>query len=234
MKIAEKFLDEMNEKKDWKVEAIKHAIDLITKGEVEGAYKGIALPKLPQKTIKALEKIQKDLDIKQSAFAEILPQLKSIYNISGDKPKIQFYEGKEGIIQVFNDTLIYNTEILAFASEDMPKILGKKWAHDYINQRIEKGIFQKMISPKTDYLVENFIVNDIKEKRLTKLIEPKNYPFSIAIDIYGHQKVALMSGKEEMGIIIEGKEIHNTMKSIFNVLWDNLPEVGKKQLAGKI
>jgi len=40
--------------------------------------------------------------------------------------------------------------------------------------------------------------------------------------------VALMSAKEETGIIIEGKEIYNTMKLIFELLWDNLPEVERK------
>jgi len=34
-----------------------------------------------------------------------------------------------------------------------------------------------------------------------------------------------MSSREETGIIIEGDEVYKTMKLIFELLWDNLPEV---------
>ncbi|EKD46863.1 MAG: hypothetical protein ACD_67C00036G0001 [uncultured bacterium] len=37
-----------------------------------------------------------------------------------------------------------------------------------------------------------------------------------------------MSSKEEIGLIIEGAEIHNTMKLIFQLIWDLLPEIKVK------
>ncbi|KKQ39044.1 MAG: hypothetical protein US57_C0022G0008 [Candidatus Moranbacteria bacterium GW2011_GWC2_37_73] len=37
-----------------------------------------------------------------------------------------------------------------------------------------------------------------------------------------------MSAKEEIGLIIEGEEIHKTMKLIFQLIWDLLPEVKVK------
>lgn len=176
------------------------------------------------------EEIQKQLKAKQQVFSEILPQLKSIYNISGTKPKIRYYEGKDGLRKVYDDTLAYpNSTILAFNSEDMPKILGMDWVTEYIGNRVANNITEKEIIPKTEYLVKHFLAKDPQHKRISKLIDVKKYPFSIEIDIYGHQKVALMSVKEEMGIIIEGKEIHNTMKHIFELLWDTLPEISKKQ-----
>ena len=62
------------------------------------------------------EKIQKDLQRKESLVSEILPQLKSIHNISGVKPKIRYFEGKEGLMEAYDDALKYSGEILAFGS----------------------------------------------------------------------------------------------------------------------
>jgi hypothetical protein len=85
----------------------------------------------------------------------------------------------------------------------------------------------RAILPATDIIKKYYAINDIEQLRSSKLINPKSYPFSIEINIYGHQKIALMSAKEQTAIIIEGFEIHNTFKLIFQLLWDNLPEIEK-------
>ncbi|KKP94703.1 MAG: Transcriptional regulator, TrmB [Candidatus Moranbacteria bacterium GW2011_GWE1_36_7] len=170
------------------------------------------------------EKIQRNLKNKERLFAEILPQLQSIHNVRGAKPKIRFYEGKEGLKEVYEDTLKYKTEILGFASDDIMKVLGMDWAMEYLAKRKKNGIWAKGIVPGTEILKEKFISKDLEQLRITKVIDHKKYPFSIEINIYGHQKVALMSAKEEIGLIIEGEEIHKTMKLIFQLIWDLLPE----------
>lgn len=171
------------------------------------------------------EKLKKKLEEKERILDEMLPQLRSFYNIKGIKPKIKFYEGKEGLRQVYSDTLNYGGEILAFASEDVVKVLGMDWANDYLDKRVKRGIRARIILPKTEIIERDFNPLDQKQLRSSKLVSAKKYPFSIEINIYGHQKVALMSSREEMGIIIEGREIYNTLKLIFELLWDNLPEV---------
>jgi hypothetical protein len=77
-------------------------------------------------------------------------------------------------------------------------------------------------------MMREYISKDQEQRRMTKVIDPKKYPFSIEINVYGHNKVALMSAKEEIGLIIEGQEIHNTMKLIFQLIWDLLPEIKVK------
>lgn len=170
------------------------------------------------------EKILKELENKEKLFSEILPQLKSVYNIKGIKPKIRFYEGKEGLKEVYADTLKYSGEILAFASEDVVRVLGAEWAKDYLKKRVKKNIHVRVVLPKTK-LISQIIEKDTELLRMSKPISPEKYPFSIEINIYGHKKVALMSSREQMGIIIEGDEIYKTMKLIFELVCDILPEV---------
>ena len=170
------------------------------------------------------EKILGDLENKEKLLSGILPQLKAVYNIKGVKPKIRFYEGKEGLRDVYADTLKYSGEIAAFASEDVVRTLGREWADDYLKKRVKKNIRVRVILPKTEY-VSKIVGEDRESLRTSKLIDPQKYPFSIEINIYGHKKVALMSSREETGIIIEGDEVYKTMKLIFELLWDNLPEV---------
>ena len=171
------------------------------------------------------EKIQRNLKNKEKLFSEILPQLQSIYNFRGSKPKIRFYEGKEGLKEVYEDTLQNNREILSFGSYDVVNVLGMDWAQDYLKKRTKKEIYVRAIVPGEQRMVKNFIEKDQDQRRMTKVIDPQKYPFSIEINIYGHQKVALMSAKEEIGLIIEGQEIYNTLKLMFQLVWDLLPEI---------
>jgi sugar-specific transcriptional regulator TrmB len=174
------------------------------------------------------EKIQRNLKNKERLFSEILPQLQSINNIRGSKPKIRFYEGKEGLKEVYEDTIKHGGEILGFASYDIISVLGKDWANEYLRKRVRAGIYAKGIMPAVEPLMRDFISKDQEQRRSTKVIDPKKYPFSIEINTYGHNRVALMSAKEEIGLIIEGQEIHSTMKLIFQLIWDLLPEIKVK------
>lgn len=196
-------------------------LDLKKKGLISETIKGKKRLYLAEDP----EKIQKNLKQKESLFSEILPQLKSIHNTGGNKPKIRFYEGKEGLREVYSDTLKYSGEILGFASEDVVRILGKDWVENYLKMRVRSGIRARAIMPKTEVIEKDYALKDQEQLRSSKLVDPKKYPFSIEVNIYGYSKVALMSSKEETGVIIESTEIYNTMKLIFELLWDNLPEI---------
>ena len=196
-------------------------LDLIKKGLISETVKGKKRLYIGEDP----EKIQKDFRKKESLLAEILPQLKSIHNTGGQKPKIRFYEGKEGLKEVYADTLKYSGEILGFASEHVISVLGKDWTEEYLKNRVKKGIHARAIMPQTEVIEKGYFLRDREQLRSSKLVNPKRYPFSIEINIYGHSKIALMSSKEETAVIIESTEIYNTMKLIFELLWDNLPEI---------
>jgi sugar-specific transcriptional regulator TrmB len=170
-------------------------------------------------------KMVASLKNKERILAEILPELQSIYNIKGTKPKIRFYEGKEGLKEVYDDTLRYPGEIVGFAGDDVVKILGTDWANDYLARRVKKGIGYRALLPGSDTIIKDFVSHNKEQLRQVKLVSHKRYPFSIEINLYGKQRIALMSAKEEIALIIEGVEIHNTLKAIFDLIWDLLPEM---------
>lgn len=173
------------------------------------------------------EKILKEIKRKETFFSEILPELKTIHNIGGGRPKIRYYEGTQGLKDVYADTLNYTGEMLAFASEDVLKTLGKDWAEDYLKKRVKKQLHVRAIMKGSETIKKDFFVRDQEQLRTSKLVDPQKYPFSIEINIYGHGKVAMMSSKELTGVIIESQEIFNTLKMIFQLCWDLLPEVRK-------
>jgi len=194
--------------------------NLVKKGfilKIPENKKSIYIAKSPADCIKIFQQ-------KLNEAKEILPELMAIQKKKPEKVSVSYYQGIEGIKEVYNDTLKYPGEFLAFGSEDVVKILGYEWMSDFIKNRVKKNIFVRAITPTTQYFKEELLEKDKQELREIKFINQEEYPFSIEIDVYGGSKVSLISGKEAMGAIIESSEVHNTMKLIFEILWKNLPK----------
>ncbi len=77
------------------------------------------------------------------ALKKALPELKSIFNIPGAKPKVRFYEGKEGYLMVYESILKdCSKELLVIASyEDFLKHIDTQYENNWTKKRIEKKIF---------------------------------------------------------------------------------------------
>lgn len=167
---------------------------------------------------------------RESLLAQIMPMLSSMSNVDRVKPKIWFYNGIEGLKEVYSDTLKYSGEILAIGGEDTIKVLGQNWIMSYIEKRKKKNIPCRGIVAKSEFIEQGFTSKDQEQFRTSKLIDAKKYPFPIEINIYGYQRIFLVSAREQMAIIIEAEQIYRAIKSFFELLWDNLPEIKKESL----
>jgi HTH-type transcriptional regulator, sugar sensing transcriptional regulator len=146
----------------------------------------------------------------------IIPQLKSIHSVKG-RPQVRFYEGKDGLKQVYEDTLTSHETILAFASvEDVHQTLPDYFPGYYF-RRADKGIPIRAIFPDSPEAEDLIKYNKI-QKRETALVPPDKYSFSPEINIYDN-KVMIASWKEKLGITIESGEIADAMKKIFELAW---------------
>lgn len=148
--------------------------------------------------------------------AGIIPKLKSIHSVVG-RPKVMFYEGKDGLERVYEDTLTSHETIRAYANvEDMHNTLTRYFP-TYYKRRIEKGIHIRAILPSNLAGIER-AKHDSEEGRETALVPVDKYYFSPEINIYD-DKIMIASWKEKLGIIIQSKEVAEAMKSIYEMAW---------------
>ncbi len=147
---------------------------------------------------------------------ETVPQLKSFHNIS-DRPKVRFYEGKQGLIDVYEDTLTSHEPLRAYANfEDMHKALPEYFPSYYL-RRAKKGLNIRGVVPITPEALERQKHNK-EEAREMVFVPAEKYYFSPEIDMYDN-KVMIASWKEKLGIIIESAEIADAMKKIFELAY---------------
>ena len=168
---------------------------------------------------KILDLVKADIERKQKELKqaeEIIPQLKSIHNIS-DRPKVRFYEGTEGVQQVYEDTLTSHETIRAYANVNEMHAALPNYFPKYYKRRTNLGIHIRAIVPSNEAGIER-VNKDKEEARESALVPADKYYFSPEINIYDN-KVMIASWKEKLGIIIESKEIAEAMKTIFELAW---------------
>jgi len=175
-----------------------------------------------------LHKIENDQAFIKEA-KKIIPELKSIHNVA-DRPKVYFYEGREGLEKVYEDTLTSHEPIRAYATYDDMQAALPGYFPDYFFRRAKKGIGIRAIFPYTKAGIE-LSKDDKIQKRETAMIPADKYYFSPEINIYDN-KIMIASWKEKLGIVIESQEIADAMKKVFELSWTEakrLDEEIKKQ-----
>lgn len=156
---------------------------------------------------------------------KLLPELLSITNALAYKPKIQYYEGLEGMKNIFEETLNAAGELVGYTNlESLPKVIPEDFLRMYAAKKIARGIKTRMLSPHTSaalqylstYYPQGFDLSLVE----ILFVHPGQFPFEYEITIYGN-KVAILSlnPDERMGLIIESPVYARTQRAIFQLAW---------------
>lgn len=163
----------------------------------------------------------KQLEQKYESFKDKVPELLALAEKFGSKPRVQFFEGLEGVKKMYNDLLTSTKEsICSFLwLESISPKLHEYLEKQFLPQRIKLGIKAKVISHAGE---KNKIYKSMDKKTLreTRMVKDSVFVLHHEIDIYGENKVAIvMFNHEEMSaLIIHSKKFHDTLLSIFNFI----------------
>ncbi|MEK7460679.1 MAG: helix-turn-helix domain-containing protein [Patescibacteria group bacterium] len=173
----------------------------------------------PHKLPSLLQEQIRQIETRQQRIKTALPELASIYNAHGTKPKIRFYDGIEGIKQVFEETLQVpaGTETFAYSSAESIHEYLKDYVPNYLARRIRAGITQRALAEDSPIAREH-LKNDVLELRQTILLPKELFPFSNEINIFGN-KMFIASYRDLLAVIIESEEITRTQRTIFELAW---------------
>lgn len=186
------------------------------------------LPNHPEKLREFIDSEKKRLDKAKNNLEANLPAIISDFNLVSGKPGVRFFEGIKGIKEVLNDTLInnYSRKILTFSDLGNYVKYLKDWnTNYYAPKRRQFQILEKAIVPDDPVSLEflkEYLANP-EADRLTAVhfIDYKLYPFKTEINVYENKvSIVSFSEKNHIGVIIENKEIFESMVSIFNAIWD--------------
>ncbi len=159
------------------------------------------------------------LDDDRRHLMDLMPELLSMYGGASVRPRIRFFEGQEGIINVLYDTLTCRSGTLR-AMLSMLELLetpGRRAMEEYIKKRIATGLRLQVIRSRGEE-VDNIWPTSSDDARELRYAE-HDEPFAMTLYIYDAKVAMVSSRRENFGMIIESEEFSNLQTTLFSALW---------------
>lgn len=170
----------------------------------------------PEYLRRLFEKNKQEFEQKQKELEKLLPGLKHLFETAGERPRVRFFEGKEGIITMREEFLkTKDKEIEVIYSFDaIEKNFTKEEREEYLKRRTAKGI-------KVRAIYTRFSGQMLEPPQLTeyKFIPENLFPIDVDVIIYGNNIGIAALKNKLIGVIIENEDIANSFRSIFNLAW---------------
>ena len=186
--------------------------------EIDRRKKLTYRPLHPEKLVQYAENRRKEAEIAEEALKTALPELSSLYHLSTNKPGITFFEGLDGVKKIYEDILKEKPEeLLVFRSpHDKEKL--DQYLVGYMKRREKVGVKTRIISPTK--ITAKIIEEDKNFSRTRKYIPENIFHLNTQISIYNDQVAFIAFEKKLMGFVISSKDVAQTLRTIFELVWD--------------
>ena len=171
------------------------------------------------------EALSRSLDEKRELVNRILPDLRGLYTVQKNKPKIKFYEGFDQVKQVYWLTLSSREKkVYGLGSTKELSDLDEAFFHTYIGSMKEKGIvLQDILSYDSGVKT----VPDTK-KVMGALYDVKLLPHKcqeLPTDILlWDENIALITLREPIfATVLTNTLLAKTFRIMVSILWDAIP-----------
>lgn len=157
----------------------------------------------------------------KESLHDIMPDLKSLFNLTDEKPQVRFFEGREGLLRMQEEFLkVKSKEILGIFSMDQVLKAFPDHKSNYIEKRIAKKIFSRAIY--TGMSENNALKPSSSEYRHSLYVSPEIFPFKSDITIFDNNvAISNLEGKLS-GTIISQAAIADSFRAIFDYFWHSL------------
>lgn len=164
------------------------------------------------------EKIAWILEEKKRRLAGILPELIKMRQSVTDRPRVELYQGKQGIKTVLETVIKTKQELLIIGNFEKFRTYLDYYSELFVRKRIAQKIHCRLIEEPTPQNL-SFLKFDKSELRKTKFLKSLSALNSECF-IYGNN-VALLTlvDDEPFGVMIDNNHVATLFKTIFEELW---------------
>jgi len=198
---------------------------LIQRGLISSVKKGkktLFISESPEHLKHFIQKELSRVEEKRKLLDTILPHLSSIIDSTSEKPKVEMFEGLDGLREIHEDILEHGPQkatIDNIASVDDARELV---LFDEVANHWEKmaGRKIKVRAILTQSSSAEKIPEKLKHMWEERFVPKEKFSFHGELVIYGDKVAALAYRGRIIGAIIESHEIAHTLRCLFQLAWD--------------
>lgn len=155
---------------------------------------------------------------KVKTLEQAMPELEALWGEARERPKVRFYQGKEGIRQIYEEMLQDKKEILGLNSaDDMFSAIGE-YQLEFVKQRVRAKIPTRVILRDTPKARERQ-KSGLAELRQIRFIPP-SFSFRGFVLVFGSKIAYVSFTKDYVAILIESAELAAIQRAALEYIWE--------------
>ncbi len=158
-------------------------------------------------------------DERASRLAEYIPALRAIQKESGEKPVVKYFEGKEGILQMYQEFYDRTKHEkggqmdIIFPLEPTRDLFTPEDRKKFYAERVNRKIYNRCLYTSTYEKLEDNELLSVKKVK-------ESLPVTADISVYKDQVEITIFGDNPSGIFIKCKDFADTMRTLFELSWE--------------
>lgn len=174
-----------------------------------------------------LQKETRRIKEREQTLGELLPKLEELFVSSGDRPRVRFFEGIEGIRTMQEEFLKGGGKLVeGITSWDDVLKLDPEHQTTYRPKRIQKGIKSRVIYTSSQGAVLQ--KEDATSLRESRFVPADTFPISADISVSGNRVAFVVLKEKPFGVIIENTDVAKTVQTFFKLAWEKTNSIRKK------
>lgn len=166
---------------------------------------------------------------KQRRLNAELPHLLDYYFAHSERPSIRYFEGKDGIVNVYKDQIATGKPLCYIHTAAAMPFVGFQELHQLRNTFPRFGIRRRALSADNGPGIilpphEQYPIAKSDEAMLLERtwVQPEDYTAPVEWSVYGDKLSVISYGEEAMGMIIESASIAQAFQQLFNMLEEGM------------
>ncbi|HLC54791.1 MAG TPA: helix-turn-helix domain-containing protein [Candidatus Nanoarchaeia archaeon] len=182
-------------------------------------------PTNPSQLITYIEEKKEKLKKIEQQTRTLLPSLLAQFNSFKKKQEVELITGLKGLEVIFRE------QVSLLDKGETCFVIGGTWGTGQIDETIVQTFFEKIHLLREEKGIKTKMLFNINQKAVTeKLYSSKKYPETkthyiehtspVAINIYKDRTVIIIFSSEINAIHIKSKDVAESFKEYFNLLWN--------------
>ena len=172
-------------------------------------------------TAESPERLISELRKKEELLKRSLPNLLALYNAKKEKPRVQLFEGKEGVRQVYNKIFEANSVWFFGTTQEILKIDPEAWAEFLKKAREKQFKVRDFIIRSPADEVYGQAANQLKKYGPNYEVRflPQGFQFANDNAIFGDNIVFFSFRPQIFAVMITSREISQSMRVLHELAW---------------
>lgn len=150
---------------------------------------------------------------KEGLTKNIIPEIEKIRALSKEPQEATIFKGKKGLINVLDDVILTGQPVFIFGSGwGMQTIMGHYYQQWHLKLKQNKIRAKILLSEGS----RGKFLSPLKARYI-----PKEYAIPSTTLIYDHKLLLIIWSEQPMAILIRSKEVSDSYKNFFEILWQN-------------